>query len=129
LQNVRRNREDLKELCEKIKEIVEILRAQVAANGATLAVKLKGVCEEFERSVFLFSGDLIPCLIPVRFLQEMLVVVAKMQAETEGFRGHLKGFIKSSSISTEIAGYEKRIQELISNINVCLFHSVTMTRF
>ncbi|KAJ7728721.1 P-loop containing nucleoside triphosphate hydrolase protein [Mycena metata] len=40
-----------------------------------------------------------------------------MQAATKGFRGQIKGFTKSSSISAEIAGYEKRIQELISNIN------------
>ncbi|KAJ7727607.1 hypothetical protein B0H16DRAFT_251629 [Mycena metata] len=101
VENVRRNREDLKELCEKIKEIIDVLQAQVSASGATIAVKLKDVCEEFER-----------------FLQEMLVAVAGMQAETEGFRGQIKGFIKSSSISAEIAGYEKRIQELISNIHL-----------
>ncbi|KAJ7763489.1 P-loop containing nucleoside triphosphate hydrolase protein [Mycena metata] len=41
-----------------------------------------------------------------------------MQAETKGFRGQIKGFTKSSSISVEIAGYEKRIQELILNINI-----------
>ncbi|KAJ7760933.1 P-loop containing nucleoside triphosphate hydrolase protein [Mycena metata] len=48
----------------------------------------------------------------------MLVAVARMQAETEGLCGQIKGFIKSSSISAEIAGYEKRIQELILNINL-----------
>ncbi|KAJ7740837.1 hypothetical protein B0H16DRAFT_1378425 [Mycena metata] len=100
VENVRRNRENLQELCEKIKEIVDILGAQIAANGATVAVKLKDVCEEFER-----------------FLQEILVAVTRMQAETKGFRGQIKGFTKSSSISVEIAGYEKRIQELILNIN------------
>ncbi|KAJ7761741.1 hypothetical protein B0H16DRAFT_1414835 [Mycena metata] len=101
VENVRRNREDLKELCEKIKEIVDILQAQVSVNGETIAMRLEDVCKEFER-----------------FLQEMLVAVARMQAETEGFRGQIRGFIKSSSISAEIVGYDKRIQELISNINL-----------
>ncbi|KAJ7711878.1 hypothetical protein B0H16DRAFT_1744743 [Mycena metata] len=87
VENIRRNQEDLKELCEKIKEIVDILQVQISAGGATIAVRLKDVCEEFER-----------------FLQEMLVAVARMQAETEGFRGQIKGFIKSSSISAQIAG-------------------------
>ncbi|KAJ7705870.1 hypothetical protein B0H16DRAFT_1482064 [Mycena metata] len=101
VENARRNQEDLKELCEKIQEIVDILQVQITANGAAIAVRLKDVCEEFER-----------------FLQEMLIAVDRMQAETKGFRGQIKGFIKSSSISAEIAGYEKRIQGLISDINL-----------
>ncbi|KAJ7734474.1 hypothetical protein B0H16DRAFT_1695868 [Mycena metata] len=108
VENVRRNQEDLAELCEKIKEIVDIL--QILASGATIAVRLKDVCEEFER-----------------FFQEMLVAVARMQTETEGFRGQIKGFIKSSRITAEIAGYEKRIQGLISNINVCVFYFAEMS--
>ncbi|KAJ7700991.1 hypothetical protein B0H16DRAFT_1834326 [Mycena metata] len=90
VENVRRNREDLKQLCERIKAIIDILQAQVSANGATIAVRLK----------------------------DMLVAVARMQAETKGFRGQVKGFIKSNSVSAEIAGYEKRIQELTSTINL-----------
>ncbi|KAJ7721369.1 hypothetical protein B0H16DRAFT_1699658 [Mycena metata] len=55
VENVRRNRENLEELSEKIKEIIDILRAQITNNGATVALKLQDVCEEFERIGFNFA--------------------------------------------------------------------------
>ncbi|KAJ7027410.1 hypothetical protein C8F04DRAFT_90834 [Mycena alexandri] len=78
-----------------INEIVEIVRDQISVHGDTAAVKLKGQCEEF-----------------AKILRDMLQTVEKMQK-----RNHLKQFIRSSRISAEISGYEKRIEALLSRIN------------
>ncbi|KAJ6564845.1 hypothetical protein B0H19DRAFT_1068345 [Mycena capillaripes] len=98
---VKRNRDDLKELCENITEITVILEDQLSLHGNTAAVKLKGLCEELES-----------------FLKTVLVAVTKLQRESRGFRGHLKEFVTSSTITDEIAGYEKRILGFISRIKL-----------
>ncbi|KAJ7773906.1 hypothetical protein B0H16DRAFT_1362830 [Mycena metata] len=96
VEKVQRNREHLKGLCEKIKEIIDVVRNEVVSHGYTAAIKVKSVCEDFEK-----------------FLQDMLVVIVKIQNMSHGVRG----FIKSSSISADISGYEKRIQDLFELIN------------
>ncbi|KAJ6564777.1 hypothetical protein B0H19DRAFT_1259189 [Mycena capillaripes] len=90
VQRMKKNRDDLKDLCESITDIAVILEDQLSSHGNTTAVKLKGLCEELES-----------------FLQPMLVAVKKLQLQSEsrGFRGHLKEFITSSDITAEIAGY------------------------
>ncbi|KAJ7031062.1 hypothetical protein C8F04DRAFT_1186335 [Mycena alexandri] len=96
VEKVQKNQEDLKDLCENIDEIVGILRDQISTHGNTAAVKLMVQCEEFER-----------------FLGDMLRTVEKMQKPS-----YFRQFIKSSTIAAEIAGYEKRIDGLLSRINV-----------
>jgi hypothetical protein len=46
---VKNNRDDLKELCGTAMEIMTILQDQIAMHKDTAAVKLKGLCEDFER--------------------------------------------------------------------------------
>ncbi|KAJ7343824.1 hypothetical protein DFH08DRAFT_1081240 [Mycena albidolilacea] len=48
VEKVKKNREDLKELCQTTMEIVTILQDQLSMHGNTAAVKLKGLCEELE---------------------------------------------------------------------------------
>ena len=50
----------------------------------------------------------------------MVVAVKKLQKESHGFGGHLKEFFMSSSITEEIAGYQKNIQELGSRLKVAI---------
>ncbi|KAJ6582316.1 hypothetical protein B0H19DRAFT_1252422 [Mycena capillaripes] len=102
VQKVKKNCEDLKDLCESITEIVIILEDQFSSHGNTAAVKLKSLCEELES-----------------FLQTVLIAVQKLQlkSEPQGFR-RIKGLIKSSSVMDEIAGYEKRIQSFVSRIKL-----------
>jgi hypothetical protein len=49
MQKVKKNRDDLKELCATAMEIMNILQDQISVHGDTGAVKLKGLCEDFER--------------------------------------------------------------------------------
>ncbi|KAJ7450387.1 hypothetical protein FB451DRAFT_1410367 [Mycena latifolia] len=49
LQKAKKNRDDLKELCENSMKIMEIIRDQLLSQEPTVAEKLKSVCEELER--------------------------------------------------------------------------------
>ncbi|KAJ6523825.1 hypothetical protein B0H19DRAFT_1244087, partial [Mycena capillaripes] len=102
VEQVHKNRKDLKDLCESIMEMVAILGDEISSHPNTAAVRLKGVCQELER-----------------ILQRVLLAVKKLQHGSRGFRGHLKEFIKSSSIKNEVAGYQKNIQTLCSKLKVC----------
>ncbi|KAJ7640188.1 hypothetical protein B0H17DRAFT_1216673 [Mycena rosella] len=48
---MKKNRDDVKELCANIMEIVNIIQDQLSSHGDTAAVKFKGLCENFERWV------------------------------------------------------------------------------
>jgi hypothetical protein len=52
-QKVKKNQDDLKELCQTSMEIVIILEDQLSSHGNTPAMKLKGLCEELEWQVSL----------------------------------------------------------------------------
>ncbi|KAJ7442430.1 hypothetical protein FB451DRAFT_1568941 [Mycena latifolia] len=48
VEKVKKNRDDLKELCENITEIIRIIQDQLSAHGDTAAVKFKGLCGDLE---------------------------------------------------------------------------------
>ncbi|KAJ7870698.1 hypothetical protein B0H13DRAFT_2555921 [Mycena leptocephala] len=98
---VKKNRDDLKELCTTVMEIMYILQDQISLHGDTGAVKLKGLCEDFER----FLGDVIHS-------------VEEMRKKPQGFRAHIKEFVKSSSIQDKIVEYQKNIQEICSRLKL-----------
>jgi hypothetical protein len=45
---VKKNRKDLKTLCESIMEIIPIIQDQVVTHGNTTALELKDLCGEFQ---------------------------------------------------------------------------------
>ncbi|KAJ7741611.1 hypothetical protein B0H14DRAFT_3897865, partial [Mycena olivaceomarginata] len=51
VEKLKKNREDLKELCGSIVEIMRIVRDQNSSQGDTAAIKLQGLCGELERSL------------------------------------------------------------------------------
>ncbi|KAJ7433400.1 hypothetical protein FB451DRAFT_327755 [Mycena latifolia] len=48
VEKIKKNREDLKELCENIMEIIKIIQDQLSSHGDTAAVKFKGLCEDLQ---------------------------------------------------------------------------------
>ncbi|KAJ6574568.1 hypothetical protein B0H19DRAFT_1230450 [Mycena capillaripes] len=74
---------------------------QIILHRDTAAVKLKGLCENFER-----------------FLRNVILEVETMQKKSEGIRGHITEFFKSSRIQDSIAGYQKHIQEICSQLKL-----------
>ncbi|KAJ7742901.1 hypothetical protein B0H16DRAFT_1890195 [Mycena metata] len=108
---VKKNREDLEELCSSSTEIITILHDQIKAHGNTAAVKFKGLCEELES-----------------YLEAVILAIRNMQDRFKGFRGRVKEFLKSSSLTEEIAGYQAQIQGLMAivetNFKVDEMHAI-----
>ncbi|KAJ7088267.1 hypothetical protein C8R44DRAFT_892807 [Mycena epipterygia] len=48
VETVKKNREDLKELCGNVLEIITIIREQISLHGDTAAVKFRGLCDDLE---------------------------------------------------------------------------------
>lgn len=46
---MKKNRDDLLDLCESIVEIVRLLQAEVSAHGNVTGVRLMPLCEDFIR--------------------------------------------------------------------------------
>ncbi|KAJ7927317.1 hypothetical protein B0H13DRAFT_2556849 [Mycena leptocephala] len=91
-QKVKQNREDLQELCENTTRIAVYLGEQLASHQNTPAIRLKDMCEEFERDV-----------------QEVIVAITKLQG-SRGLGGQVKQFFKARSIADKITGYQRSIQ-------------------
>ncbi|KAJ7041772.1 hypothetical protein C8F04DRAFT_1230233 [Mycena alexandri] len=110
VQKVKRNREDLKELCTSTTEIVTILHDQIVTHGNTAAVKFKALCEELES-----------------YLEAVVLVIQNLQDQSKGFRGRVKEFVKSSSITDDIAGYQQKIQGLCSKLKLVAAINTNLT--
>ncbi|KAJ7711378.1 hypothetical protein B0H16DRAFT_1703516 [Mycena metata] len=108
---VKKNREDLEELCSSSTEIITILHDQILAHGNTAAIKFKGLCEELES-----------------YLKAVIITIRNMQDHSKGFRGRFKEFLKSSNLKDEIAGYQTQIQGLMAivetNFKVDEMHAI-----
>ncbi|KAJ7106955.1 hypothetical protein C8R44DRAFT_322986 [Mycena epipterygia] len=100
VEKLKKNRDDLKELCEDIMKIISVVR-RLSAQPDTPVSEFKTQCEEFEDA-----------------LQSIVTAVNKMQAKPKGFRGHLKEFVRLGSTTDAISGYRKRMQELRSNFTL-----------
>ncbi|KAJ7484108.1 hypothetical protein FB451DRAFT_1363712 [Mycena latifolia] len=94
-QKLKKNRDDLKELCTNIMEIIKTIQDQLSSHGDTAAVKFKGLCENLES-----------------VLQDILKAVKQLQKEPRGFSGRFKEVMKLNSTTNEISGHQMKIQEL-----------------
>ncbi|KAJ7144732.1 hypothetical protein C8R43DRAFT_1198539 [Mycena crocata] len=99
VEKVKKNRENLKELCENTVEIMAIIKEQLTLHGDSAAIKFRGRCEEFES-----------------IIQDVLVEVTKMKNKDKSFCSKFKEVIKLSSTADTIAGYQQRIRELRINL-------------
>ncbi|KAJ7468200.1 hypothetical protein FB451DRAFT_1481993 [Mycena latifolia] len=103
VEKAKKNRDDLKELCENSMEIMKIVQDQIASHGPTAAEKLKSVCEELESALKVIVDE-----------------VTKWQDAPRGFRSRVKEMVKSSSITDKISEYQNKVQTLCSNLKICL---------
>ncbi|KAJ7916511.1 hypothetical protein B0H13DRAFT_2448673 [Mycena leptocephala] len=98
VEKVKKNRDDLRELCLDSVGIIAIVRDQITFHGDTAAAKFKRSCQELEG-----------------FLQEVLTAVTHLRREPRGFGGRFREILKLTSVADEITGYRKRIQEFRAN--------------
>ncbi|KAJ7452545.1 hypothetical protein FB451DRAFT_1145201 [Mycena latifolia] len=101
VEKVKKNRDDLKELCDNIMEIIRVVQVQLTAHDDTAVVKFKGLCEDLEN-----------------VLQDVLKAVKELQMKDQGLSGRFKEVLKLGSTADEISGYRTRIQELRLNFLV-----------
>ncbi|KAJ7467683.1 hypothetical protein FB451DRAFT_1369325 [Mycena latifolia] len=101
VEKVKKNRDDLKELCENIMEIISIIQDQLSSHGDTAAVKFKGLCEDLEG-----------------VLHGVLNAVKQLQTKPRSFTARFKEVMKLKNTSDEISGHRTRIQELRLNFLV-----------
>ncbi|KAJ7484115.1 hypothetical protein FB451DRAFT_1231562 [Mycena latifolia] len=105
IEKVKKNQEDLKELCGIIMEIIKTIQDQLSSHGDTAVVKFKGLCENLEG-----------------VLQDILKAVKQLQKEPRGFSGWFKEIVKLNSTTDEISGHQMKIQELRLNFLVHMIH-------
>jgi hypothetical protein len=51
-------------------------------------------------------------------LEDVIHGVEEMRKKPQGFRAHIKEFVKSSSVQDKIVEYQKNIQEICSRLKV-----------
>ncbi|KAJ7272429.1 hypothetical protein C8J57DRAFT_1225958 [Mycena rebaudengoi] len=95
VQQVGKNREDFRDLCASIIELVTMLKEEISHNGETGARRLQQLCGNLES------------------VQEGLERLHRNQRK--GIRHRLKEFTKSSSLRAEIEGYRYRLHDLRTN--------------
>ncbi|KAJ6580477.1 hypothetical protein DFH09DRAFT_294754 [Mycena vulgaris] len=101
VEKVKKNRDDLKELCEDIMEIVTIVQDQLMAHGDKAAVNLKNDCERL-----------------ASVLQDILKAIKQLQKDPSGFWRPVKTVLQLASNTDQITKYQKKIQNLCSNIKL-----------
>ncbi|KAJ7224659.1 hypothetical protein GGX14DRAFT_651309 [Mycena pura] len=94
VEKVKKNRDVLKELCEDIAEIINIVRAKLSDDPDNGAGELEDRCKELDS-----------------ILQDVLIAVQKMQKP----RYFLKELFTTTVITDEISGYQDKIKKLLSN--------------
>ncbi|KAJ7158588.1 hypothetical protein C8R46DRAFT_395090 [Mycena filopes] len=109
IEKVKKNREDLKELCVSSTKIASFLQDQIVQYGNTAAIKFNSICEELKS-----------------YLEEVVLAIQTLQDKSKGFRGQFKEVLKSSSITDRIAEYQKQIEEYRSRL---MFEAVVETKF
>ncbi|KAJ7820087.1 hypothetical protein B0H14DRAFT_3472579 [Mycena olivaceomarginata] len=98
VERVIKNRDDLRDLCANIIEIVLVVRGEILAHGNTLGLRFVGLCEEF--------------VGVVKTLQHGL---ERLQRSRQGLRGRLKEMVGATHIADEIGRYRTRVNDLRSN--------------
>ncbi|KAJ6557594.1 hypothetical protein B0H19DRAFT_1290623 [Mycena capillaripes] len=98
IEKVKKNREDLKELCDDSLEIIKIVRDQISAHGNSAAVKFKDLCTDLEKC-----------------LQDILIALEPLQKKPQGFRARFREVLRLNSTAEWIMGHRNKIQTLRLN--------------
>ncbi|KAJ6559953.1 hypothetical protein B0H19DRAFT_1375889 [Mycena capillaripes] len=95
---MRKNRDDVKNLCASIVEIVFLLQNGISTHDQLVNPHLMGLCEDF-----------------ISFLHILQNGLEKLIQTQAGFRGRFKELLRATTIGDQIERYRIRINELRSN--------------
>ncbi|KAJ6613601.1 hypothetical protein B0H10DRAFT_217860 [Mycena sp. CBHHK59/15] len=101
IQTVRKNQDDLKELCDSVAEITVILQEEISLHGDTSAVRFKSMCIDFNK-----------------YLRSVLEALQNMNDGRRGFGRHIRQYIKSTSITADIQMFQARLNNLRTNFTL-----------
>ncbi|KAJ7089923.1 hypothetical protein C8R44DRAFT_861348 [Mycena epipterygia] len=95
---ITKNRDNLKDLCASMVEILVILRDEISVHGDAAAGRFMGLCENF--------------VVFLQFLQDELETLQKSR---KGIRGRFKEIIRVTSVADQLERYRIRLNEMRSN--------------
>ncbi|KAJ7689985.1 hypothetical protein B0H17DRAFT_600067 [Mycena rosella] len=101
VQKVKRNRDDLRDVCARALEIIQHVHSAMEFYGEAVAVRFKGLCGEL-----------------VSLLKEIQQDLERMEKKRSGIRGRFREVFKADSTEAEITGYRDRIKELRANFTM-----------
>ncbi|KAJ7867612.1 hypothetical protein B0H13DRAFT_2351880 [Mycena leptocephala] len=101
VEKVKRNREDLKDLCFSVVDIVNILRSEVSVHGDVAAARFMVLCDDF-----------------ISFLVHLSKGLQKLNTARRGVLGMIKEVVNAPIIADTILQSRARINELRSNFTV-----------
>ncbi|KAF8201976.1 hypothetical protein K438DRAFT_1821021 [Mycena galopus ATCC 62051] len=93
VEKIKRNRDDLRELCEDIVKITKAIQERISSHGDGATGEFQGLCENLEG-----------------LLQDVLKAVKDLHTEPRGFPGRFKEILKLHSTADRITGYRLRIR-------------------
>ncbi|KAJ7349913.1 hypothetical protein DFH08DRAFT_126110 [Mycena albidolilacea] len=93
-----KNRDDLRDLCAGVVEILLLLRDEILIRGQVAGVRFIGLCEDF-----------------ISFLRLVQTELEKLVRSRTGFRGRIKELLRTTSVADQIDRYRTRINDLRSN--------------
>ncbi|KAJ7615525.1 hypothetical protein FB45DRAFT_1064418 [Roridomyces roridus] len=99
IENGRRNREDLKELCLDIGEIMHIVSDHLTMHRDTAAQRFQTLCEDLEAC-----------------LKDVLSAVKLLQVEPQGLHGRFREVVRLASTADRVVRYRSRVRNLRSNL-------------
>ncbi|KAJ7478288.1 hypothetical protein FB451DRAFT_1452605 [Mycena latifolia] len=101
VEKVKRNRDELKQLCADVVDIITVVRDRISFHRDTAALQFKVQCEELDG-----------------FLQDIMETVHHRQMKPQGLGARLKEFVNSSNTADEIRRFRDRIHEVRSNFMI-----------
>ncbi|KAJ6595025.1 hypothetical protein DFH09DRAFT_1357794 [Mycena vulgaris] len=106
---MKKNRNDLRELCERTVEIVFLLQDEISAHGHVVGARFMGLCENF-----------------MSFLRLVQTGLENLMRNRNGLRGRFKEFLRATTVVDQIECYRIRVNELRSN---CILAATIQTNF
>ncbi|KAJ7347383.1 hypothetical protein DFH08DRAFT_936894 [Mycena albidolilacea] len=110
VEKVKKNRDNLKELCGSIMGVMEIVHEELSSNKDTSGVKFKTLCEEFHG-----------------VLKNILEEVKQLNTEPRRLRDRFQEVLKLNTTADQISAFQSKIQELRSNFMLRAVINLHMT--